>query len=150
MTSTTANHRTETDAEKENWIEKRGNQRLLSVLKAGFRRVGENEVGKIRTDRDAMHFLNGIHDLVQGQTTDLSSGGLSLLSKVQFKNGEIVLAEVDLPKAGGGFRCIAEVRWVDSYQTSEGTTFRTGLKFTFIRPYDLDRVNNYLRFWGRA
>jgi hypothetical protein len=150
MTSTTSNRRKEPNTENENWIEKRGNQRLLSVLKAGFRRVGEKEVAKLKTERDSMHFLNGIHNLTSVQTTDLSSGGLSLLGKEPFKNGEWLLVEVDLPKAGGGFRCLAEVRWVDSYQTSEGTTYRTGLKFTFIRPYDLDRVNSYLKFWGRA
>jgi hypothetical protein len=122
----------------------------LSVLKAVFRRVGEKESGKLKTERDSLQFLNGIHRMTEAQTTDLSCGGLSLLSKEPFQNGELLLLEVDLPKAGGGFRCLGEVRWVDSYTTSEGVTYRTGVKFTFIRPYDMDRVNGYLRFWGRA
>jgi hypothetical protein len=146
----TSTRPTRQDMDEQSWIEKRQCQRLLAVLNAGYRRLDAKESGFLQTDKQCRAVLEHVGHLTCAQTTDLSSGGLSLLSRESFRNGELLLVEMELPKIGGPFHCLGEVRWSGTYEGPDGTTHYAGLKFIFARPYDLARLNSYLDFWGKA
>jgi hypothetical protein len=118
-------------------------------MNASYRRLDEKETHKLGTEKDCRGILDNARPMIDARTTDLSVGGMSLLSRENFQVGEFLVVVVDLPKIGGGFDVLVEVRWVDTYENADGTTHRAGLKMIYARPYDMARLTNYLRFWGK-
>lgn len=142
--------RSRDSVETDHWIEKRSSQRLSSFLKAAYRRLEDHETSQLRNDQDCQAALGRLGELLEAQTTDLSLGGMSLLGRDSFTHGDILLVQVDLPKIGGPFLCLGEVRWAGRYDGVDGTVFTAGLKTMYAHRYDLVRLNSYLKFWGRA
>ena len=75
-------------------------------------------------------------DKAGGQLQDLSAGGVRMFTDMEYKLGDMLALEIEIPEESGGVRGTAEVVWIRE-TTDVGTQglmkYALGLKFVEIK-----------------
>jgi len=104
-------------------------------------RINASLIVKYSIDRRPQAKLNG-------QTKDLSSGGLGLVVNEKLYEGTFLLLEFELPESKNIIYARAQVAWVKGDYTERNYTgkriFQTGIQFLNIKPEDKNRLDSYI------
>jgi c-di-GMP-binding flagellar brake protein YcgR len=130
------------------WVEKRQNERVLATLKATYQRLSPLKAQEMQDHPDYMSTPSGPGDeggFFHAQTKDVSAGGMALVAQDPIKPGERILVKIELPQLPKPITCLAEVRWLKSFEEMKRIIYRAGLKFLSIHKDDVARLNEYVR-----
>jgi len=106
-------------------IERRDHPRFQVRLNVTMLKIGE-EKPSAKEERKQ----------VSGQVQDLSEGGVRMFTDVEYKLGDLLVLEIEIPEESEGVRGTAEVVWVRETAdigTKGAMKFALGLKFVEIK-----------------
>ena len=135
--------------QKSGFLEKRQHERVSATLKASYEHLDANRAFELQNHPDYLAtpetggFWSG-SAAIEGNTRDVSQGGLALLGPDPFQVGEHLLVKLELPQVKGPVTCLAEVRWVDEFEEMHRRVYRAGVKFLSLLREDVVRLDAYI------
>jgi c-di-GMP-binding flagellar brake protein YcgR len=136
-------------SEMTGWVEKRQNERLVATLKATYQRLSPMKAQEYENNEDFLATATSPGGMFNGQTRDVSAGGMALVAQGPMKMGERLLVKLELPNLPKPITCVAEVRWLDTVEEMKRRLYRAGLKFLSIHKDDVARINEFVANKGK-
>jgi c-di-GMP-binding flagellar brake protein YcgR len=128
------------------WLERREFERVKDLLKVAFYPVSD-EGGKVSLSDDYKHTtlekLSAlkIGGFVQAMTEDISSGGMSIISDTEIKQGQKLIIDLFLPRFSKPLKLLAEAKHIEK-NIKGAASYRAGLKIISISRADLTKIEN--------
>jgi c-di-GMP-binding flagellar brake protein YcgR len=134
------------------WMEKRQFERIDASIKVTYFLVPKSELVKILSDpayressADHLPELSKKSATFNAVTRDLSMGGMSLVGQEAFPADSALEIHLYLPGYPTPITLIAEViRVLAESSSSNGSTFRAGIKILAINRQDVVRLDKFL------
>ncbi len=128
------------------WLERREFERVKDLLKVAFYTIND-EGGKVSLSDDYKHTTpekltaSKIGGFIQAMTEDISTGGMSIISDTEIKQGQKLIIDLFLPRFSKPLKLLAEAKHIEN-NIKGSASYRAGLKIISISKADLAKIEN--------
>jgi len=138
-------------AGKTGWVEKRRHERIVATMKVSYRLIESQDAKKILSEDsyrgttvDQLPGLAQISPIYEAVTSDISVGGLSLVSEQPLPEGTVMEVSLQLPNYQTSLKFLAEIARVEAFHEQGRPLQRSGVKTLAINKEDVTRMEKYL------
>ncbi len=119
-------------AEGELYVERRKHKRVEKKFRVNYKLImGEDEVSEIRKNVSK----------VEGESSDISMGGLRITGEMPGNSGDIIRLEVYVEGRETPITTFAEIKWT---KPGEDETKLFGLEFLILKDADKETINELI------